>query len=283
MLHFTVLNVLTLGFLALTIFEQKLLQKITITKSSQRISSTRPLYLMVFIILVFIATLIFLLTADESIVHWYIRGVFSFLLIIHVRLLTLGKPWQVVFITILASVILIYLRFTTQNDLLHNLLLLFSVVWVGPFLVKLGMITLRRFIILSVIWMLYDIGFVWLTPGASVIEAVGQEIGFQLAIVSGKSFIGSGDLLWASVFVSVIKSERWKYSTAIVLVGVNLLFGLIDYLLQNKEFFPLLVLWVPVGLGLIYLQKNPESKLFLLFRQFVPDRRSSKNKDKDQK
>lgn len=200
MSSFLILNILLLLFLSLTIWETK--KKIVLPKEAKILDRIPPFYLLIGIFMMFTLVVLFLLFGKESFIYWYIRGVFVFLIFGHAFFLSLGqkKSYQILFF--LAALIVVLVRFWYPSAITHNLFILTSFLWIGPLFTKVNLLNQKRFVIISFAWFLYDILFVWLTSSANTLAAKGNSIGFPLAIILNGSFIGSGDLLWANLFVS---------------------------------------------------------------------------------
>jgi len=153
--------------------------------------------------------------------------------------------------------VLIALRFLLPHQLTHNLFIIAAVAWLGPFLVQSRLITLRRFVIISLIWFAYDILYVWLTPLSSEVTSSTTKIGFPLALTVNTSSLGTGDLLWTTIFLSLFKKPKLQYFGLALLVTSNLALDLVALITNLFTSFPLLTLWTP--LGLLYLKFSPPS------------------------
>jgi len=152
---------------------------------------------------------------------------------------------------LLGACLLVGLRFLYPTILTHNLFIYFALLWFGPFFTRIRVLTIKRFLIISLIWFIYDIIYVWLTPLADNIVQATETIGFPLAISIGDYFIGSADLLWANCFISIIASVRSKWIGVVTLLASNIGLSLVAQVMPKMTIFPLLVLWVPIGLVLL--------------------------------
>lgn len=131
-----------------------------------------------------------------------------------------------------------------------------SILWLGPFFSQINLLTRQRFLIISLLWFAYDILFVWLTPLFAVINQSTAAAGLPLAIILGDSFIGVTDFLWAGLLISLLTKIKWQLITIFALIGSNLILGWYTYATGNLNSFPLLVLWVPIGIGVLLTTKN---------------------------
>lgn len=256
MLLFVFLNGVVFLFLLLTIYEQQILPDISAVGNVVR-KKIPPLFLISFIAVAFIAELFLILHATTLVLAWYLIGVFSLLLLLHARLLSEKKSNSMKVISLNFAILLIALRLLFPfNQLTHIVFILFSIVWIGPLLTKINLVTKKRFIFISIIWFLYDIFFVWLSSTALSVNDRTQAVNFILGIQLNQSLIGAGDLLWINIFICTLKTKRAKVWSAVALVVINILYGWFDYIRGIDSFFPLLVLWVPIGLFIYFLFKG---------------------------
>ena len=105
---------------------------------------------------------------------------------------------------------IVLLRITFPSDPMNNLLILAAVVWLGPFLVKSRLVTLKRFVVLSLIWFLYDIIFVWLTGLSVLVQTKTQASQLPLTLTVNNNLMGTGDLLWSGLMISLIKDKKYN-------------------------------------------------------------------------
>lgn len=191
---------------------------------------------------------VFLTHGLDSSLNIRLKFVFSFLVAGHVIWggLMVGEQRRVRLFVWGWGIILFRLFYPTVVG--HNLLVIFSIVWLGAFLRSLKILTKRRFILLSVIWLMYDVVYVWLSPLAQEANRQLWEVGFPLGIIYGENLIGTGDLLWANLLLSVISKREVRLMSGVVLVISDLCLGQAG----GVFLFPLLVLWVPLGLAILF-------------------------------
>lgn len=189
----------------------------------------------------------FILFGPKSFVRLYIFVSFCLLILGHGIWLGLNqaKIKRIIYIT--GAFVIIGLRLLLPSDFTHNLFVFVALPWLGPFFTQLKFLTQKRFIIISCIWFVYDIVYVWLTPLAKNIVATTQILGFPLSIGVGDTFIGTADLLWANCLLAVLPNLKSKWLAGILLLGSNVLLSLVAQYF-DISLFPLLVLWAPLSL-----------------------------------
>ena len=115
----------------------------------------------------------------------------------------------------------------------------------------------KRFIFLSLLWVIYDVLFVWLTNASEHALVKTDAVGFPLGLVYKTYLIGSGDLIWASFLLAVLGSLSKRIIASIILIIVNILVGYISFYVLDVKSIPLLVFWVPIGISfLLFLDKK---------------------------
>lgn len=129
--------------------------------------------------------------------------------------------------------------------------------WLGPLLVHLKFLNRRRFLLLSLLWFTYDIYFVWLTPLAARIQTNTLLVSSPLTLTTGDHSLGSGDLLWASLFLGIIPDKKRAVLALCLLIVSNLFLGIYSFRMSQPLLFPLLVLWVPLGSLFLISRKTP--------------------------
>lgn len=245
------LNLILLIFLLLSIIENN------ITPSAEQIKHIRkkipPLPILTFFIYGFLLSA-FLILKEQNLTRAYLFFSFSILIIGHaVWLSLLRKRIILVFFVLLSTCIIMY-RLFLPSALSHDIFLFNSLVWIGSFLTSLNILTTQRFIIISIIWFIYDSLYVWFTPLAHIVNTKSSTLGFPLSININTTSIGTADVLWATLFLSLLRSVKQKIFGITLLILSNLLLSLYSYWSNTILFFPLLVLWVPLGMiFLIYL------------------------------
>lgn len=208
------------------------------------------------ILCMFGAMIWFLLFGSKSIINLYIRGSFSLLVVGHMLWLTLNRSMYRKSFFVIFALGIIFLRFMYPSLITHNLFLFVALVWLGQFFTRIKLLTKRRFLIISLLWLLYDIVYVWLTPLSHEIAITTRSIGFPLSLSLGEQSIGSGDLLWATAYVSILPTLKTRWIGILTLWFSNVLLSLYAYITNSITIFPLLVLWVPLGLVLTKLFEN---------------------------
>ncbi len=257
MISFLQINLLLSVFLFLSIFENNI--KLYFKGGNKFVVKISSPILLIIISILFLSILFFVIFAAKDLVYWYLVLSFIFLMFGHVIWLSAGRELKIKTLIILSGVLIILLRFLFSSTLTHNLFIVTSFIWVGPFFIQTKLLNPKRFIIISLIWFFYDIIFVWLTPAASELVKRTSEIDFPLALKIDNSFLGTGDLLWACFFLSILKNTKQRFLAVAILIGSNLGFGVVEYATNNRSIFPLLTMWVP--LGIIYLKVLQESRV----------------------
>lgn len=222
----------------------------SIRHQSQKIS---PLSLVGIIATFSILTLWLLTSNAKNFLVAYINIAFSLTLIGHAYWLSLGKSKKERFPHIVVALSLITLKIFWSSHLINNLFLIVSISWLGQFLVKTKLLNPHRLTFISIIWLFYDIIFVWLTPLSQAVNTNTQALNVPLGIMVGTNLIGTGDLLWASMLLA-LTSGKLKSLIVIILLLSNIALDLYAVYSQNITAFPLLVLWVPLGLLTLYMR-----------------------------
>ncbi len=251
MINSVVINGLILLFLLLSVIESQLQPSFTQHKLLHKKIS--PLLGLLLLLVGMGLVLMFILYGPATVVNLYMKTSFSLLLLGHAIWLGLSFRSGIRFLFWIAAVGIIGARILFPSPLNHNVFIFTSLLWFGPFFARLQLLTQKRFVIISLLWFLYDIVFVWLTPLAEKVTAVTQvTLGFPLSIGIGEQFIGSADLLWANCLISILTTmkSRWVGVTALMISHISL--SVYAEFTQNLSFFPLLVLWVPVGIIVLF-------------------------------
>ncbi len=189
---------------------------------------------------------------SKTLVEIYIKTSFSLLVLGAGFWISFGKSALFKIGILLVCGVVILLRFLIPSQITHNLFLVVSLFWLGSFLKSLGILTKKRFIVISLIWLLYDIIYVWLTPTAHQVFIASSSIGFPFAFIVGSSSLGSADLLWATCLISVLRHKNIIARTIGLLIVTNILLTLLAQNIKFASIFPLLVVWVPLGLILLW-------------------------------
>jgi hypothetical protein len=252
-----ILNLFLLLFLVFSLIESRI-QFIVSSKNTLR-ERLSPKILAPFLLIGTLLILLFITLGPKTAVSWYIRISFSVLVFGHALWLSLSSKTVRKFLLLALAVSIISYRLLLPSEISHNLFLFTALLWIGPFFTQLELLTQRRFFIISVIWFLYDISYVWLTPLAKTVVSTTESVGFPLAFVWGENFIGTADFLWAGCLVSVLKNQRVKWFAVMVLIGSHVLLQVVANTLVKITLFPLLVVWVPLGFLLFYIDRRAES------------------------
>ncbi|MBI4009010.1 hypothetical protein HY357_02150, partial [Candidatus Roizmanbacteria bacterium] len=149
-----------------------------------------------------------------------------------------------------------------QTSFLHNIFLIFGILWLGPFFVQTRLMTVKRFLIISIFWFIYDIFFVWFTSSSRQILYTTKAIDFPLSVNFAKSSIGIADLFWAGFLLSLLKKRKIKLISIILLICSNLLLGIYAIYITHISVFPLLVIWVPIGIFFVFYENQNKGHLF---------------------
>jgi len=185
----------------------------------------------------------------------YLKTTFSLLIAAHAWWFSSGKSRRIRVAALVLALAVILWRLSLPSAFSHNLFIASALVWIGPFLAKQNLLTRKRFFMLSAFLFFYDLAFVWLTPAASNLDISTQAIGFPFALVTWKISLGTGDLLWSSFLVSIVKTRQSRLLLAAVLVFSNV--AILSWLFpRGAPFaFPLLVLWIPLGMLFLWATK----------------------------
>lgn len=251
MSDFIVLNAYLLLFLFLTLLVNSLKPNLSQVKKVSIKIPPRLLFLL--IILGFILVLALVLKGPKDYLAVYIQLSFSMLIVSHGLWLSLNRNLTSKVLAFLIALLLLTYRFIYPSYLSHNIFIIVSLLWLGPFFTQIELLTKKRFIIISLLWFSYDIIFVWLTPLFQQVASSTTEIGFPLALEIGETSLGTGDLVWANLFLSLIKSKKHLFWAIFILLSSNILLDIYASYIKDISSFPLLVLWVPLGLPLVLL------------------------------
>lgn len=258
MQDFLVVNLFLTIFLVIVAYLKPLPKIHAATRLDKKLS---PRFLSVFILCGLILILTLLLYGASDFVSLYIRGSFSLLVIGGTLYFSLSQSSIKRWLSLSVGALILALRFLFPTSLTHNLFLITALFWLGQLFTSINLLTRKRLVVISLLWFVYDVLFVWLTPLSKDVQTTTEAVGFPLAILWGDSFLGSADLLWASLFLSQLSSVKQKVVGASVLIVSNLLLGLYTYVTGHFNLFPLLVLWVPLGLFFLYLVQQKKLRL----------------------
>lgn len=254
-------NVLLAFIFLVSIFENKfrLKQSFLNVSYSKKIHIPVQVAFVIFIPL-FLSALFYLMNAPIHVTVATIYFVLSANLLMLAMWISYGLKRIFKFLLFLLIGAVILLRWYSSNDFSHNLFVALIILWLGPFLSSLPhFLTKKVFAVISIVWLLYDIVYVWITGAAhrvSISTILDEPEKFRLALVVIDESVGLADLFWAVLLISILKETRHKILAITLLVGSNL--ALIMYANATLSFsaFPLLVLWVPLGLFVLLLEKK---------------------------
>lgn len=238
-------------FLLLSIFLQR--DNLELRGISKATSKTSPYFFGIFSIFWLGFLLFFILKSSFAVRDLLLIVNFFLLIFLSSAWFSLKRPLLTRIIIFTFSFLIFFSALYFDNPLIDIVFIFLAVLWIGPFLKNIGLITRKRFIIISSLMFCYDIAYVWLTPLEHEMSKVITNTSFTLGINVGMYFLGTADLLFANVLVSVVNGVKNKIIAATALVVSNMIFL---YLAQAFDFFlvfPLLVLWVPVGLMLLFV------------------------------
>lgn len=216
--------------------------------------------LLLIVLALFTGIIALLAKGPNTILQLYIYASFNLLVIGHAVWLSLGRSKLVLTSAVLASLGILAVRSFRPSPRFHTVIIFIASTWIGSFLYTARLLTPRRFYVISVFLFCYDIIFVWLSPLSAHIVTTTQRTGFPLALGVGGSFIGLGDLLWANLFLTTLRSRWMQAAGTILLVVSNLLLGWYAISFHEHVRFPLLVLWVPLGLFFLHFMTPQTTK-----------------------
>ncbi|OGK21307.1 hypothetical protein A3C23_02250 [Candidatus Roizmanbacteria bacterium RIFCSPHIGHO2_02_FULL_37_13b] len=252
--NFLLLNIAIILFLLLVILENNL------KYNHKRLSSIgvklSPKFLLLFVLGGFFLILLLFIKGPQTFIYYYARITFIFLVLGHSLWLSLNKKKLEKGLLILSGLIIILYRFTSPSLVSHNFFLLYAILWLAPFFFQVKILNLKRFLVISMLWFIYDFSYIWLSDLSYKVHQTTNSIKFPLAIVIGETSIGIADLFWAAMLITLLKYRRQKIIAIATLISSNLLLGWYSYSFANISGFPLLVLWVPLGLIVIKTQSK---------------------------
>jgi hypothetical protein len=193
---------------------------------------------------------------DRNFISIYIYTALGSLVILHAAWISRYSKLSKKIILITISIIIIIARIYQPNQITHDIFIFFSVVWLGPFVATIKSFTAKYFSVISIIWFLYDIIYIWLTGLSQQVENISNQAGFPFAFTVNKTSIGLADLFYASVLISIIKTKKYKILAGALLITTNVLLTIIVYKIHYLSVFPLLVLWVPCGLFVLLVERK---------------------------
>ena len=245
------LNIVVFLFALLTIVWQQSDLKLDKTqKVSKRLN---PIFLLLFLISWLLILVYLLINADDEFRRIFLTYNLSILLIANTLWITAKRDLDIKILALFLTACFLLLKITVKNQFVDNIFIIMSTVWVGPFLVKINLLNKKRFIIVSLLWLLYDIYFIWLSPTFKNLLSQTHAVNLTLGIVIGKYLIGAGDLLYLNMLMSVMKDNKARILSSLVLIIISTTLFFIAINTRTVLAFPLLVLWVPVGTLLLFV------------------------------
>lgn len=259
MIDSIVLYFFLLAFLLLVNFENKFKRnKLTILSVREFLRGVSLKEVLPFIAYYLIVFVIVLIKDHGNLVKLYIYIVFGFAILFHFAWATArDKLDRKAFLSFFGLLIILF-RILFPSTISHNLFIIFIASWLGPFITSFKFFSKRMFIFISVIWFIYDIFYVWISASYKEVTMATQGTGFPLGIISGNQLIGLADLFWVSICLSMIIDAKHRYYLLILFIVSDILLNIISTLTNYFSVFPLLVLWVPIGI--IFLLKYNYAK-----------------------
>ncbi|HYK09002.1 MAG TPA: hypothetical protein VEW42_05880 [Candidatus Eisenbacteria bacterium] len=213
-----------------------------------------------FLILPLCVMLLLFLHGNRNILSIYIYTAVSLLVVFHALWLSVTQNNKYRALSFLFVTTIIVGRIVYPSILLHDIFVVLAVVWLGPFLTSFRFFTIKLFIAISIIWFCYDIFYVWATTGYQLVSNTTNTLGFPLSLVVGNTTLGLADLFFVSLLLSILKGFTYKVFAIVALTGSDLVLAYYVYHVQFLRVFPLLVLWVPLGLFVVLLEHRAHSK-----------------------
>ena len=118
---------------------------------------------------------------------------------------------------------------------------------------------------ISTAWFMYDIYYVWISATVQKlnIETILSTTpsNFSLALVVPGESTGLADLFFAILLLSQLKKLRSRIIACILFIGSNIALEIYVYTTLNTNAFPLLVLWVPLGLSVFLFDRQTSKRV----------------------
>jgi hypothetical protein len=215
-----------------------------------------PAYPIAILALIVLAFAIIILKYPGDFLLIYLKGVLSIIILAHAWWFSLHKKKAVWIAAFAVALFIILWRWLDPSAVSHDLFLAAALVWIGPFFVQQKILTAQRLIVLGALLFFYDIIYVWLTPTAQYLSAVGGGIGFPFALFVGGISIGTGDILWGNFVLAVVKRKKYQFGLIAAFIIADILLGMFAYGTNYTSFFPLLILWAPIGIFSLSLLRD---------------------------
>jgi hypothetical protein len=250
-MNMILLNIWVTIFLLTSFFSSLYtIKKFSITGNTKAISPIISLIIL-FLTLGIILSLFYIF---PTFIQYYIYLVFGVLSIGSALWYTQHMSFIYKIALIICFVIVYVLRFVIPSSITHNVLIIFSLVWLGSFLIQLNFLNKKSFFIVTLIWIIYDILFVWLTSVSSQVNLVSKQIQFPMGLEVEGNLVGTGDLLFATILVHILQTKEKKIVAISMLIGSLLLVDLFHLLIYPLYTLPLLIIWGPIILFLLKRQ-----------------------------
>lgn len=251
MINFFILNFLLALFLLTTIFETKI--KLTYTSLAK---PTKFLFSIVIFLGIILSFPLFL--SSESFISKYLTLVFILLIAGHFLFLSINqKFWTQVLFFGITTIVLLYhgLRITALSQ---DLFILFAFVWLGPFLVKKQIVTIKKAMVILGLWIAYSVIFIFFRSTNNNIFQTTQILRMPFSVIAGNSYLGIVDIVIPNLLISILKVNKVQFLGVAIFLISNLLVGLLAFQYNLFVVFPISVAWILLDIPLLFL----DSKLY---------------------
>ena len=249
MADFILLNSIFLIFLLITIIESNF------KTSFQKLSLLTKIYIATYLVIA-----IFLTTStifsNTLLISKYLYFSFLVLSFGHLVFLLTNQNYlskTAIFVTIL---VIIFYHFTYPSPLSQNLFITTAIIWLGPFLTKAKILTKKRLIILSFIWLIWTIVFLLKYPATYNLFIKNENTRLAYSLRVGDTYLGMIDLIWPNLFISLIRQRILKLISVGLFILTNFIIGITAYQFNLFSVFPIVLIWILVGLPLLYFDKK---------------------------
>ena len=249
MLNFLILNCLLALFLLVTIFE------VRIPLTHVFLSKTTMLLFFILLSIGIFFSLPFLLSA-QPVMSKYLTFTLVLLISGHFIFLALNQnTWKQILFFVITIIILLY-HGLHVSMLSQDLSLLFAFVWLGPFLVKREVLTVKRSLAILGLWVFYNMIFLLFHSTTNHVFQSTQDLHMPFSVTVGNSYLGIVDLVIPSLLISMIRAAKLQFSTAFLFVLANLLIGILAFQFNMFIVFPISLLWILLSIPLLFLDKK---------------------------
>lgn len=251
MLDFIFLNLLLVAYLLLLIAENTLLPSYKTIKKT-KISLDIKIYIITLLIFgIILSTLQASLLFNKA-----INIIFILLIVSHTLLISMFRSKIVQVFSYITSFAIIFTRFFFPTQIAQNLFILFALIWLGPFLTKMKILTVKRFAILGTAWILYSFLFLLFKSSTMPIFTKTETVRLPFSIVMGSSYLGLIDLIVPSCVLSLLRNREWQILAIFIFIISNLIVGIIAFQTYTFSVFPISVIWTVAGLFLLWSDRN---------------------------